>query len=322
MANQRHKHTTVDTCRVVVFAGGGGGARLVDGLARILPPHNLTVIANSGDDFVHLGLTICPDLDTVLYTLAGVINPETGWGRLGETWRAMDAVRTLGGPGWFSLGDADLGTHLTRTHLLAQGHSLTEVTAHLCEALGVTTRLLPVSDRVASTLIETPGGVLSFQEWFVRDRWQPEVKRVLLPDDARATPQAIRAVQQADIVILGPSNPYVSIDPILNAYPLRALVADLPDVVVAVSPIIAGDAVKGPTAKMMRAWGVPVTPQSVLLHYDGLLNGFVYDVQDEGTVPVVAELQMTAVDTWMRDVAGRERLARDVMSFALGLLKG
>lgn len=307
---------TTQGIKYVVVAGGGGGARLVDGLAQVVPPDDLTVIGNTGDDFVHMGLHISPDMDTLLYTLAGVTNPETGWGRAGETWHALDAVRTLGGPDWFNLGDIDLGTHLTRTHLLAQGMTLTDVTAQLSARLGVQPHLLPMANAAAPTVIETADGMLPFQEWFVKERWQPQVVRVHLPDTARATRQAINAVEGADVVIIAPSNPFLSIDPILNAYPLRPIIADDCPVVIAVSPIIGGDAVKGPTAKMMRDWGMDVSPATVASYYGELLTGFVYDTRDAGAVPARDDLATVTTDTWMHDRADRVRLARDVAAFA------
>ncbi len=300
----------------VVLAGGGGGARLVDGLAQIVPPDDLTIIGNTGDDFVHMGLHISPDMDTLLYTLAGVTNQETGWGRAGETWHALDAVRALGGPDWFSLGDIDLGTHLTRTHLLAQGMTLTAVTAQFCAKLGVQPCLLPMADSTVATLIETPDGMLPFQEWFVKERWQPEVVRVHLPDTARTTRQAATAVEKADVVIIAPSNPFLSIDPILNAYPLQPIIADNCPVVIAVSPIIGGDAVKGPTAKMLRDWNMAVSSATVAAYYSELLTGFIYDIRDAGAMPTRDNLMTVTTDTWMRNRADRVRLARDVVAFA------
>lgn len=306
--------------RVVLLAGGVGGAKLADGLAQLLDPACLTIIGNTGDDFTHLGLTICPDLDTLMYTLAGAANPETGWGRADETWRVMQAVRALGGPDWFNLGDADLGTHLVRTHRLRQGATLTAVTAELCRALGVGPTLLPAGDRPMPTQIETAEGeVLPFQEWFVKARWQPVVRAVRLPDDARATPQVVRALQTADLVIIAPSNPFVSIDPILNAYPLRPVLADECDVVIAVSPIIAGEAVKGPTAAMMRAWGMPATPQAVADYYGDVINAFVYDERDAATTQI-ADLPTLATQTWMRQPEERVQLARAILAFGRRLL--
>ena len=301
---------------VICLAGGVGGARLADGLARVLPPDRLTVVVNTGDDFRHLGLTICPDLDTVTYRLAGVNNDETGWGRAGESWRALDEVARLGGPEWFRLGDLDLATHLARTHWLEAGESLTSVTRRLCAGFGIAPAVLPMCDQPAPTLIVTDGGeVLPFQTWFVRERWQPAVRRVVLHDDARATAPVIRALEAADVVLIAPSNPFVSIDPILNVYPIRALIEDVPRAVVAVSPIVAGQALKGPAAKMMAELGLEPSAAAVAGYFGHLIDGFVYDQQDVG---MAAEegLALLCTDTIMSGAAGRERLAREVLAFA------
>ena len=306
--------------RVVCLAGGVGGAKLADGLARILPPENLTVIVNTGDDFRHFGLTICPDLDTVMYTLGEVANPETGWGRAGESRRAIDEVGRLGGPDWFSLGDLDLATHLTRTHWLDSGETLTAVTRRLCSGFGIRHAVLPMTDQPAPTLIETETGeVLPFQRWFVRERWQPAVRRVVLPEDVRATQAVVRALESADVVVIAPSNPFVSIDPILNVYPIRALIEDVPQAVVAVSPIVAGRAVKGPAAKMMVEMGQEASAATVAGHYGELIDGFVYDERD-ATLAVGDGLALLCVDTIMNNPADRERLARGVLDFALALM--
>ena len=306
--------------RVVCLAGGVGGARLADGLARVLPPDRLTIVVNTGDDFRHLGLTICPDLDTVTYTLAGVSNDETGWGRAGESRRALDEVARLGGPAWFGLGDLDLATHLTRSAWLDEGESLTAVTRRLCTGFGVAPAVLPMCDQPAPTLIVTDGGeVLPFQTWFVRERWQPAVRRVALPDDARATPAVIRALEAADVVLIAPSNPFVSIDPILNVYPIRALLEDVPRAVVAVSPIIAGQALKGPGAKMMGELGLEPSAAAVAAYYGHLIDGFVYDQQDAG-MAADDGLALLCTDTVMSGAAGRERLAREVLGFAVELM--
>lgn len=302
--------------RVVLLAGGVGGAKLAAGLAQHLHPDHYTIIGNTGDDFAHLGLTICPDLDTLLYTLAGQANPDTGWGRQDETWQAMTVVRELGGPAWFNLGDRDLGLHLTRTHWLSQGWTLTSVMTGLVRGLGVTARLLPMSDAPAPTWMETDQGRLPFQEWFVRQRWQPRVHHVSLPETTQTTHAAVQALEAADVVIIAPSNPYVSIDPILNAYPIRPILTDVANLVIAVSPIIAGEAVKGPTAKMMREWGLPVTAGTVAAHYSDLLSGFVYDSRDDETLPHLPTLR---TDTLMHTAADRARLAGEVLAFAVRL---
>lgn len=300
---------------IVLLAGGVGGAKLATGLAAIVPPEQLTIIVNTGDDFVHMGLTVCPDLDTVMYNLAQVHNVEMGWGRADESWRAMTAIKALGGPGWFNLGDTDLGTHLTRTHLLNEGVSLTAVTQQLCQKFGIDHTVLPMSDAPTPTRIETETAVLPFQEWFVKERWQPVVKQIQLPDDAKTTNAVALALQKADIVIIAPSNPFVSIDPILNCYPVREYVMDLPRAVVAVSPIVGGDAVKGPAAKLMRERGLAVTPTAVAQHYGDLLDAFVFDEQD-AALKDTFDVETLCTDTMMRDEDGRRRVAQAVLDFA------
>ncbi|MFQ5400801.1 MAG: 2-phospho-L-lactate transferase [Anaerolineae bacterium] len=307
---------TIDPhANVVCLAGGVGGAKLADGLARIVPPEGLTIIVNTGDDFEHLGLTVCPDLDTVMYTLAGVANTKTGWGRAGESWRTMEEVGRLGGPDWFRLGDLDLATHLTRTHRLREGETLTAVTRYLCRHFRILPRILPMSDQPAPTLIETAEGALPFQTWFVKERWQPAVQRVILPEDVRAPAAAIQSLERADLVIIAPSNPFVSVAPILNVYPIREMVMDLPLAVVAVTPIIGGQAVKGPAAKMMGELGMPASAAAVARYYGDLIDGFVYDTQDAGTLDGV-DMAVHCTNTWMRNTEDRVRLAQEVLTFA------
>ena len=308
-----------DNLNSVVLAGGVGGAKLAEGLAQILPPEKLTIVVNTGDDFVHCGLTICPDLDTVMYMLAGQANPETGWGRTGESWRAVEEVGRLGGPDWFKLGDLDLATHLTRTHLLADGQSLTQATAHLADHFGIKATILPMSDGPAQTMIRCDEGLLPFQTWFVARRWQPAVREVKLPEDVRASGQVLLALEKADIILIAPSNPYVSIDPILNVYPVREMMADLPKVVAAVSPIVAGQALKGPAAKMMNEMGSVVSAAAVADYYGALIDVFVYDRRDD-EAPRLPELKMLRTDTIMQDQAGRRRLAGEILDYILELL--
>lgn len=307
--------------KIVCLAGGVGGAKLADGLAQIVPPENLTIIVNTGDDFEHLGLMICPDLDTVMYTLGGAANTETGWGRAGESWRTMGAVGQLGGPDWFNLGDLDLATHLVRTQMLQEGESLTAVTRHLCRQFNIQPAILPMSDQPAPTFIETDEATLPFQVWFVKERWQPPVKQVILPEDVRATPAVLKAVEDADIVLIAPSNPFVSVRPVLNVYPIKAMLEDLPQAVIAVTPIIGGQAVKGPAAKMMQEMNLPVTARAVAEYYGDLIDGFVYDRQDAGTLDGL-EMAQLGVDTWMHSPADRARLAQDVLNFAVQVASG
>ena len=305
---------------VVLLAGGVGGAKLADGLRHVLPPEQLTIVVNTGDDFQHLGLTVCPDLDTVMYTLAEVANTETGWGRATESWRVMEAVGRLAGPDWFRLGDLDLATHLTRTHMLAEGMSLTAVTQHLCQHLGIQHPILPMSNQPAPTMIETADGrLLSFQTWFVQERWQPVVKTIQLPEDVRAPLPVMQALQKADVIIIAPSNPFVSVAPILNVYPIESMLMDLPKAVIAVTPIIGGEAVKGPAAKMMQEMGMAVSATAVAQHYGELIDGFVYDEQDAGTF-ADTDLATLCTNTFMQSSEDRVRLAQDVLAFALELI--
>lgn len=287
---------------------------MADGFAQHLPPANLTVVVNTGDDFEHLGLTICPDLDTVCYMLAGLANPATGWGLRDDSWRAIEQVARLDGPAWFCLGDLDLATHLVRTHLLKQGERLTAVTRHLCAQWGVQPSVLPMSDEPAPTLIVTDEGVLPFQHWFVERQWQPAVREVLLPDDVRASGAVIAALEKADLVVLAPSNPFVSLDPILNVYPIRAMIMDVPEVVVAVSPIVGGAAIKGPAAKMLQERGLPVSPQAIVDYYGDLIDVFVYDRQDQGAVNS-PDHELLCTDTIMHDRDARARLAREILAY-------
>ncbi|MCP4417563.1 MAG: 2-phospho-L-lactate transferase [Chloroflexi bacterium] len=307
--------------KVVVLAGGVGGAKLADGVARILPVDDVTIVVNTGDDFEHLGLTICPDLDTVMYRLAAVANDETGWGRTGESWRTITEVGNLGGADWFKLGDLDLATHLTRTHLLKQGKTLTAVTQRLCTQLGINVTILPMSNQSAPTQIQSGETIYPFQTWFVQKQWQPPVTKVLLPEDVRATRAIIRAFETADIVLIAPSNPFVSIDPILNVYPIRELVMDLPKAVIAVSPIVGGQAVKGPAAKMMQELELTLASRTVAEYYDELIDGFVYDVQDAGTCDSLA-VETCCLDTMMHNDADRIRLAQEILQFANKIISG
>ncbi len=289
-----------------------------DGFAQLLPSNRLTVIVNTGDDFVHCGLTICPDIDTVIYTLAGIENPETGWGRVGDTWNTLAALGQLAGPDWFRLGDLDLATHLARTQMLNDGLTLTRATQVLSDQLGIKHRILPMSDEPAPTLIDSNEGLLAFQEWFVARGWQPAVKKVVLPQDVKTSAQAAAALEAADVVVIAPSNPFVSIDPILNVYPIREMIADIPQLVVAVSPIVGGKAVKGPAAKMMAELGMKSSPATIAGYYADLVDLFVYDHQD--TEPINIEgLNCYQTDTLMAGREGRRRLALEVLNHTLEL---
>lgn len=320
MHNHAHEPIAVpDNLNVVLLAGGVGGAKMADGLAQLLAPERLTVLVNTGDDFRHCGLMVCPDLDTVMYTLAGRANPETGWGRTGESWRTMEEVGRLGGPEWFKLGDLDLATHLTRTHLLAEGMSLTQATGQLSERLGIAARILPMSDQPAPTMIRCDEGLLPFQTWFVARGWQPAVREICLPEDVRASGQVLSALEGADLILIAPSNPFVSIEPILNVYPVREMIADLPKAVVAVSPIVAGQALKGPAAKMMGELGMAVSASAVADYYGELIDGFVYDRRDDEVTTLLAP-NTFRTDTVMQDRAGRRRLAAEILAYVVELI--
>ncbi len=302
--------------KIAVLCGGVGGSKFVEGLAEVLPAADLTVIGNTGDDFNHLGLRICPDLDTVMYRLAGVVNRETGWGRSRDSWRLVEEVEALGGPGWFRLGDTDLAVHILRTHWLAGGETLTGVTARLAAALGVAVTLLPMSDAPAPTLIKTDEGMLAFQEWFVRERWQPVVRQVVLPEGVQASEGVVAALEAADLLLIAPSNPFVSIAPILNVTPIGEILAHRRERVVAVSPLVGEQAVKGPTAKMMREAGLPVNAAAVRDFYRPVAGAFVQDLRDKERL-VGGEVRLLVTDTLMRTVADEKRLAREVVGFGL-----
>jgi LPPG:FO 2-phospho-L-lactate transferase len=322
----------IENLKVVLLAGGVGGAKMADGFAQLLPPENLAVIVNTGDDFVHCGLTICPDLDTVMYTLAGQDNPDTGWGRVGESWTTMEEVGRLGGPNWFSLGDLDLGTHLTRSHLLSKGQTLTEASQHLCTRLEIKNRVLPMSDQPAPTMMETEVGLLPFQTWFVEKQWLPAVNAVRLPQNVNATPQVAAVFEGVDLVVLAPSNPFVSIDPILNVNPIRTMISALPRLVMAISPIIAGKAVKGPAAKMMAEMDLAVTSGAIAGYYGDLIDLFVYDRRDPDPLDVPElksnqllrahhKLMTYQTDTLMTNRADRRRLALELINHTMELIK-
>lgn len=305
--------------KVVLLAGGVGGAKLAVGLSHLLEPGQLTIIGNTGDDFVHCGLHISPDMDTLLYSLSEVVNEETGWGRRGESWRAMEGVAQLGGPSWFRLGDVDLATHLTRTQRLAEGWRLTEVSADFCQRLGVKHPILPMSDQLAPTQIKTTDGrILPFQTWFVQEQWQPDVAEVILPDVVQASSAVWQALESADLVIIAPSNPFVSIAPILNTYPIRPILEENVPQVIGVSPLIGGQAIKGPTAKLMQGWQLDLTASAVARWYNSVISAFVYDVRDSEAVDL-PHLAVTSTDTLMQSLEDKKRLARHILNFAESL---
>ncbi len=296
--------------KITALAGGVGGAKMAHGLAQILPPEDLTIIVNTGDDFEHLGLSISPDLDTVCYTLAGLANPETGWGRVNETWNTIANVEILGGPNWFRLGDQDIATHLERTRRLKDGQTLSRITNDFCKAWGIKQAIFPMSDSPVRTMLDTDEGELAFQEYFVHRRCEPRVKgfRFANVETAQPAAGARDAVLSADAIIICPSNPWVSVDPILKIFP------EIKKIVVAVSPIIGGKTVKGPAAKMYAELGIEPSALAVEKHYRGLLSGFILDTVDEELSKQMS-IKTLAANTLMNDNADRARLARDVLNF-------
>jgi LPPG:FO 2-phospho-L-lactate transferase len=303
--------------KIVALAGGVGGAKLAHGLAHVLPPEDLTVIVNTGDDFEHYGLYICPDLDTVCYTLGGLANPETGWGRANETWNVIENAAKLGGPAWFRLGDQDLGTHLERTRRLKQGQTLSQITKDFCKAWGIKQAILPMSDQPVRTIVETEEGDLTFQEYFVHRRCEPNVTGFRFEgiESAKPAPGVREAIQAADAVILCPSNPWVSIDPILQIIPLTHRSREKP--LVAISPIIGGQTVKGPAAKMYRELGIEPSAVAVARHYCDFVTDFVFDTFDKQLEGEIRSLNMRTfvTNTLMNSHDDRKELAGNVLTF-------
>ena len=304
---------------VLALSGGIGGTKLALGLYRILPAGALTVVANTGDDFEHLGLAISPDIDTSLYTLAGLDNPELGWGRRDETWTFMKALGSLGGETWFNLGDGDLATHVERTRRLSAGESLSEITGDFRRRLGISARLLPMSDDRVRTRLLTAAGWLDFQHYFVRQRCTPAVREIAFAgaDEARPQQEFLAALSDRNLraVVICPSNPFISVDPILALPGVREALRACAAPVVAVSPIIGGKAVKGPTAKMMAELGLPVDAGAVARHYGDILDLYVADETDADEVRDLG-LPVAFTRTLMLSFADREALARAVLDAA------
>jgi LPPG:FO 2-phospho-L-lactate transferase len=316
----------MDTARthVVALCGGIGGAKLALGLSRVVAATDLMVVANTGDDFEHLGFAISPDLDTLMYTLAGLDDPERGWGRRDETWTFMAALAALGGETWFQVGDGDLATHVERTRRRAAGEALSSITADFCGRLGIAARLLPMSDDRVRTRLRTSEGWLDFQDYFVRRRCAPQLHEFAYDGAAEARPHPDVLAALADprlrAVVICPSNPFVSIEPILALPGLRTAIATCAAPVLAVSPLIAGRAVKGPTAKMMVELGVPTTASAVARRYQDLLDGYVVDETDAAAARELG-ISVTVAHTLMTTLADREALARRVLAAADALAK-
>lgn len=305
--------------KVTVLTGGVGGAKLVDGLAKVLPPEQLNIIVNTGDDFEYLGLKISPDLDTVCYTLAGMANPETGWGLMDETWFTYETLSSLGGTNWFRLGDRDLATHFYRTERLRQGFRLSEITQELCHTWGLTHPVYPMSDEPVQTIVHTASGdALGFQEYFVHQACRPEVKsfEFLGIKNAKPVREAMNGLEESDVVIFTPSNPWVSISPILAVPGMLEAISGKK--VLAVSPIIGGRALKGPAAKMYRELGIEPSAFAVANQYRDFLTGFVFDTIDGAELEKIERCRIIPLvtDVIMKDQNDRIRLAKEILSFS------
>ena len=307
---------------ILALAGGVGGAKLAHGLARLLPPEQLQIAVNTGDDFVHLGLHVSPDLDSVMYKLAGLNDPARGWGLAGESWHFMEALGRLGGETWFNLGDRDLATHVERTRRLAAGETLSAVTATLCRALGIRHRVAPLSDDPVRTVVLSGDERIPFQDYFVRLKCEPAVSGFVFDgaEAARPSPAFARALadRALEAVVICPSNPFVSVAPILALPAVAAAIAARRVPVVAVTPIIGGEAVKGPAAKMMRELGLRLSASAIAAHYGRSIDGFVVDEADMAEAAAIEALGVRALvaPTLMRTADDERRLAEDTVRFA------
>jgi LPPG:FO 2-phospho-L-lactate transferase len=308
--------------KVVVLTGGIGGAKLVLGLTRILPPEALTAIVNTGDDFRHLGLHISPDIDTLLYTLSGLADPERGWGRAGESWNFMAALRAIGGEDWFMLGDADLALHVERTHALTS-ESLSAVTDRFARRMGIGCAIVPMSDAPVATRVRTDASELDFQRYFVEHRCQPVLRGVRFEgvEQAMPAPQALEALSAPDLsaILIAPSNPWLSVDPILAVPGMRDALRAAAAPVVVVTPLPGGAAIKGPTAKIMAELGLDLTAASIARHYEGVADAILLDEADN---PADVPLPSAQTDTVMRALEDRERVARAALDLAARLSGG
>ncbi|MFL2687314.1 MAG: 2-phospho-L-lactate transferase [Alphaproteobacteria bacterium] len=308
--------------RCIALSGGVGGAKLALGLSKFLSPDELLIVANTGDDFEHLGLTICPDIDTLLYTLAAIANPETGWGRADESWKTMKALETIGGETWFRLGDRDLALHLTRKQQLSSGKTLSDTVANIAESFGLKHPVVPMSDQPVRTMVRTDIGELPFQEYFVKNQCAPKVTGFQFAgvNDAKPNPLLMDALRdpRLEAVIICPSNPFISIDPILAIPGLREDLRACSAPIIAVSPIIGNRALKGPAAKMLRELGFDTSAAAIADHYGDLLQGFVIDSQD---IDLANKLEtksrrVHATNTIMKSLEDRVILAREIFAFA------
>jgi LPPG:FO 2-phospho-L-lactate transferase len=305
--------------RYLAITGGVGGAKLSLGLSKLLGAESLALVVNTGDDFTHFDLHISPDIDTLVYTLSGESNTELGWGRSDESWQFMAAVEKLGGETWFRLGDKDLAMHIERSRLLRLGKTLGQTTSQLASSLGIAHQILPMSDDPVRTKVQTTQGLMEFQHYFVREQCRPEVTGFEFEgvDSASINPELVEWLTADDLagVIICPSNPFVSIDPILSVPGLRQMLRECPVPVIAVSPIVGGEAIKGPTAKMMKELNVPNTASWVAQHYADFLDGFVLDDADQELVGEIEslKLEVRVTNTVMVSLDDRVQLAQDCL---------
>jgi len=315
--NSSNKSPSKNSAPLLAITGGVGGAKLALGLARLRTKDEVLFAVNTGDDFNHLGLHISPDIDTLTYTLAGLSNTELGWGRAGETWQFIDTLGELGGEDWFRLGDKDMALHIRRRALLEAGQTLTEATHTIAKAMGIAHQIQPMSNDPVRTIVHTNSGdALPFQHYFVRDRCAPEVASFEFSgiENATPNPEIVEALKNCSGIIICPSNPYVSVDPLLNLAGMREAIAASGAPVVAVSPIVSGIAIKGPAAKMMAELKVPSTAASVAAHYGDLLTGFVLDTQDAHLASDI-EIPTLSAQSIMRTLDDRVELAQSVIDF-------
>lgn len=307
------------TGNVVVLTGGVGGAKLVLGLQALMPAERLTAIVNTGDDFRHLGLHVSPDIDTLLYTLAGKANRTQGWGREGESWSFMAALRELRGEDWFALGDHDLALHVLRTTRLAHGDGLATITQDFARAWGIAIEVLPMSEQVVRTHVLTDVGDLEFQRYFVEHRCEPTVSAIRFEgaETAAPGPGVAEAISRAETIVIAPSNPFLSVDPLLAVPGIRDALERARAPVVAVSPIIGGKAIKGPTVKLMNEMGLAVSNDTIVRHYNGLIDGLLIDERDPAPVAIAT----AGTDTMMRTLEDKRRVAQAALDLA-GVLAG
>ncbi len=307
----------MNSVRTLVLSGGVGGAKLVHGLYKQLPKGTLGVVVNTGDDFEHMGLPISPDIDTILYTLAGLADNKRGWGRKEESFHFMEAVRELGGEDWFALGDRDLATHMYRRNQMEKGQSPTQIVNSLVAIWKLGVKIWPMADQPVRTMLHTDEGVLGFQDYFVRRRCEPTIAKIEFAGakDAQLSGELVAVLKSAALerVIIAPSNPWLSIDPVLTVPGIRDLLQNCGAPVIAVSPIVKGKAVKGPTAKIMSELGLSVSSASIEKHYGDLLDAIIVDEEKDASS---ANIRYLVTDLMMSDVADRERLAAETLQFA------